>query len=114
MVQAGEWDQYKVQQVKQIKPEFKALLYHNYKVVWEGATADFQTAIANNWILRDITIPITFPPYRQLRIVLRTITYHSRGKLTAKAPRAIFLHRDYITSRLKLMIIHIEAILFYY
>jgi hypothetical protein len=54
MCQAWSWDSQKIQQVRQIKPNFKALFYRCIKAI-TYESGEWQTALDSNWILKDET-----------------------------------------------------------
>lgn len=52
MCQAWSWDAQKIQQARQIKPDFKALLYRCIKAI-DNQSPEWQTALNGNWLLKD-------------------------------------------------------------
>jgi len=47
------WDETRIRQVHQIRPDFKALLYRNIRAIYNTRLEEWQTAFENNWLLRD-------------------------------------------------------------
>lgn len=50
----------KICEVRKIKPDYKALVYRNVKEIYSYAKAEWQTASANNWLLKDINGQLVF------------------------------------------------------
>jgi hypothetical protein len=53
MCQAWSWDAQKIQQVRQIRPDFKALLYRCIKAI-TYQSVEWQMALDGNWLLKDV------------------------------------------------------------
>jgi len=53
MCQAWSWDAQKIQQARQIKPDFKALLYRCIKAI-SYQSPEWQMVLDGNWLLKDV------------------------------------------------------------
>jgi len=53
MCQAWSWDAQKIQQARQIRPDFKALLYRCIKAI-SYQSVEWQKALDGNWLLKDV------------------------------------------------------------